>query len=41
MKKGIVHLTGTVANHVIKNEAYKIAFHTTGVIDVIDDITIQ
>jgi len=41
VKESIVYLTGTVANHVIKNEAYKTALHTSGVIDVIDNVTIK
>ncbi len=38
---GIVHLIGVVTNRLIKDEAYKKALYTSGVIDVIDEITIE
>ena len=41
VKNGIVHLTGEVPNILIKNEAFSKALFTTGVIDVIDEITIK
>ena len=37
---GIVHLTGTTSNYLEKAQAYNIAMFTSGVIDVINDITI-
>jgi len=37
---GIVRLTGSVSNYLIKNEAIEIAVYTKGIIDVIDEITI-
>ncbi len=37
---GIVHLTGTVSNYLEKAQAYNIALFTSGVLDVINDITI-
>lgn len=41
VKNGIVHLIGVVSNNLIKNEAYKTALYTAGVVDVIDEITIE
>ena len=41
VKNGVVHLTGTAANRVIKNEVFATALYTTGVIDVIDEVTIE
>ncbi len=40
VKNGVVHLTGVVANRVIKNEVFTTALYTTGVIDIIDEVTI-
>jgi osmotically-inducible protein OsmY len=38
---GIVQLTGNVPNFLIKDEAIKIAIHTKGVQDIIDEIAIE
>jgi len=40
VKKGIVHLSGSVANEPILNEIHEKAFYTNGVVDVVDEITI-
>jgi osmotically-inducible protein OsmY len=40
VKNGVAHLSGVVANTLIKKEAYKVALYTTGVVNVIDEITI-
>lgn len=40
VKKGVVHLSGSVAMEPIKNEIHDIALNTKGVADVIDEITI-
>lgn len=41
VKNGIAHLIGVVENSLIKKEAHKTALYTTGVVDVIDEITIE
>jgi osmotically-inducible protein OsmY len=41
VNNGIVRLTGSVANYPIKKEALDIAMYTAGVIDVIDELTIE
>lgn len=38
---GTVHLTGSVVNYPIKNEAISIATYTKGVLNVVGDITIE
>ncbi len=40
VKNGVAHLAGVVSNTLIKNQAFKTALYTTGVVDVIDEITI-
>ncbi len=40
VKDGVVHLTGEVPFFVMKKEALDIAFYTSGVIDIVDNITI-
>ncbi len=41
VKNGVVHLTGTAENTLIKKEAFNKALYTTGVVDVIDDVTVE
>lgn len=38
VSKGIVHLSGTVANEIIRNEIRDIALYTRGVVDISDEI---
>jgi len=40
VKNGIVHLSGSVSNYLIKKQAHDIAMYTASVVDVIDEITI-
>jgi osmotically-inducible protein OsmY len=40
VKKGVMHLSGSVANEPILNEIHEKAFYTNGVVDVADEITI-
>ena len=39
VKKGIIYLSGSVANEIIRKEIHDIAFYTRGVVDVVDEIT--
>ncbi len=39
VKKGIIYLSGSVANEIIRNEIHDIALYTRGVVDVVDEIT--
>lgn len=41
VNRGTVHLTGSVVNYPIKNEAISIATYTKGVLNVVGDITIE
>jgi osmotically-inducible protein OsmY len=41
VRNGVVHLMGVAANRLIKNDAYKTALYTSGVVDVIDEVTIE
>jgi osmotically-inducible protein OsmY len=41
VKNGIVHLEGVVSHYLIKNQAYEIAMYTSGVVDVVSNITID
>ncbi len=40
-RKGIVRLSGSVANYAIKREAMDLAYYTRGVVNVIDEVTIE
>ena len=40
VEEGVVHLTGVVSNILIKNEVHDVALYTSGVVDVIDEVTI-
>jgi osmotically-inducible protein OsmY len=40
VKNGVAHLTGVAENTLIKNEVFKKALYTTGVVDVIDEVTV-
>ncbi len=40
VKKGVVNLSGSVANRPIWNEIHEKALYTNGVVDVVDEITI-
>ncbi len=41
VKNSIVELSGSVANIAVKREAYNMALYTAGVLDVVDNLTIQ
>lgn len=41
VKNSIVELSGSVANLAVKKEAYNTALYTAGVLDVIDNLTVQ
>lgn len=38
VNKGIIHLSGTVANEIVRNEIRDIALYTKGVVDITDEI---
>jgi len=40
VRKGVVHLSGSVANEPILNEIHEKAFYTNGVVDVVNEIAI-
>lgn len=39
VKKGIIYLSGSVANEIIRKEIHDIALYTRGVVDVVDELT--
>jgi osmotically-inducible protein OsmY len=41
VEKGVVYLSGTVPNILVRNEAFSKALYTAGVVDVVDEITIK
>ena len=41
VKNSIVELSGSVANIAVKKEAYNTALYTAGVLDVVDNLTVQ
>jgi osmotically-inducible protein OsmY len=38
---GIIHLSGSVANDVIRKEIHDIALYTDGIVDIVNEITIE